>query len=60
MLRDVAECQADISLGIMNMKQERAVEWVPALCLPEKATFFYVIRQNLSSPDAVLTVINSR
>ncbi|BDA47750.1 probable glycyl-glycine endopeptidase ALE-1 at C-terminar half [Coccomyxa sp. Obi] len=55
-----AECKADISLGILRSQDDRAIEWMPALCTPGNATLFYVIRQNASSSDAMLTVVNSR
>lgn len=55
-----AECKADISLGILRSQEDRAIEWMPALCTPGNATIFYVIRQNASSSDAMLTAVNSR
>lgn len=55
-----AECQADISLGILRSQEDRAIEWMPALCTPGNATIFYGIRLNASSSYATLTVVNSR
>lgn len=55
-----AGCQADISLGILRAQESRAIEWMPALCVIKNATLFYVIRQNATSSDAVLTIVNSR